>query len=88
MFSALTARYKAIRAENITKMGLGEEEAAKIHQEALDAGDWTDGLLSLDFMVGLTMQEMFDKLVSYLGIGAKTAACIMCFSFGFAVFAV
>lgn len=84
----ILALYKAIRAENITKMGLGEEEAAKIHQEALDAGDWTDGLLSLDFMVGLTMQEMFDKLVSYLGIGAKTAACIMCFSFGFAVFAV
>lgn len=84
----IMALFRNIRDENIKIRGLSAEEAYKIDKEAKDAEDWKDGLLSLDFMVGMGMQEMFDKLVSYHGIACKTAACIMCFCFGFAVFAV
>jgi endonuclease III len=84
----ITALYHTIRGVNIKKRGLSAEEANKIQKAAEDAEDWTDGLLSLDFMVGMEMQEMFDQLVSYAGMGPKTAACVMCFSFHFAVFAV
>ena len=84
----IMALFKTIRQENIAKRGLTVEEAAKIQEDAENAEDWTDGLLSLDFMVGMEMQEIFDKLVTYPGIACKTAACIMCFSFNFAIFAV
>lgn len=73
---------------NIQKRGLSYDKAKKIHEEAKGAADYTDGLLSIDFLVGLDMQQMFDTLVKYRGLGAKTAACIMCFSFNFAIFAV
>jgi endonuclease III len=84
----IMALFNNIRKENIEKRGLTAEEAAKIQEDAENAEDWTDGLLSMDFMVGMGMQEMFDKLVTYDGIACKTASCIMCFSFHFAVFAV
>ena len=84
----IMALFDNIRKENIEKRGLTDEEAAKIQEDAENAEDWTDGLLSMDFMVGMGMQEMFDKLVTYDGIACKTASCIMCFSFHFAVFAV
>ena len=84
----IMALFENIRDENIEKRGLTDEEVAKIQEDAENAEDWTDGLLSMDFMVGMGMQEMFDKLVAYDGIACKTASCIMCFSFHFAVFAV
>lgn len=84
----IKALFNNVREENIRLRGLSADEAEKIQEEAENADEWTEGLLSLDFMVGMGMQEIFDKLVSYAGIACKTAACIMCFSFHYAVFAV
>lgn len=50
--------------------------------------DFVPGLLSLSYMLPMTLQEKFDHLVSMPGIGVKTAACILCFSFEYPVFAV
>jgi endonuclease III len=85
---AILSLFHNIREENIKRDGLTTEDAENIHKEAMDAEDWNEGLLSLKFLDGLSMQDIFDKLLKYRGLKCKTAACIMCFTFGFAVFAV
>jgi endonuclease III len=84
----IMALFYAVMEYNIQENHLSYAQAKKIHEEAKGAADYTDGLLALEFLVGLDMQQMFDKLVIYRGLGAKSAACVMCFSFNFAVFPV
>ena len=84
----IMALFYAVMEYNIQENQLSYAQAKRIHEEAKGAAEYTDGLLALDFLVGLNMQQMFDKLVIYRGLGAKSAACVMCFSFNFAVFPV
>lgn len=64
-------------------------EEEKIHDARMgECFDFVPGLLSLSYMLPMSLQEKFDHLVSMPGIGVKTAACILCFSFEYPVFAV
>lgn len=66
-------------------------EAQRLEAEQIENGEKTDfipGMLSLDYMKPMSMQEKFDHLVSMPGVGPKTAACILCFNFELPVFAV
>lgn len=84
----IMALFYAVMQYNIQENKLSYAQAERIHEEAKGAAEYTEGLLGLGFLVGLDMQQMFDKLVTYRGLGAKSAACVMCFSFNFAVFPV
>lgn len=71
-------------------MALATDEQ-RLEAEQIENGEKTDfipGMLSLDYMKPMSMQEKFDHLVSMPGIGPKTAACILCFNFELPVFAV
>ncbi|ERF68188.1 hypothetical protein EPUS_05269 [Endocarpon pusillum Z07020] len=71
-------------------MELATEEQ-RLEAEQIENGEKTDfipGMLSLDYMKSMSMQEKFDHLVSMPGVGPKTAACILCFNFEDPVFAV
>ena len=71
-------------------MELATEEQ-RLEAEQIENGEKTDfipGMLSLDYMKPMSMQEKFDHLVSMPGVGPKTAACILCFNFELPVFAV
>jgi endonuclease III len=50
--------------------------------------DFVPGMLSLDYMKPWSLQDKFDHLVSMPGVGVKTAACVLSFSFEYPVFAV
>lgn len=66
-------------------------EEQRLEAERIENGEKTDfipGMLSLDYMKSMSMQEKFDHLVSMPGVGPKTAACILCFNFELPVFAV
>ncbi len=56
--------------------------------ETGESSDFVPGMLSLDYMKPMSLQEKFDHLVSMPGIGVKTAACILSFNFEYPVFAV
>lgn len=73
-----------IRNTNIERFGA--ENAARIHEEALNAEDWMPGLLDLDFLIDLNKEELFHKLIGWSGIGPKIACCIVSFTFGMPVF--
>jgi endonuclease III len=53
-----------------------------------ESADFVPGMLSIDYMMPMSLQEKFDHLVSMPGIGVKTAACILSFNFEYPVFAV
>ena len=57
-------------------------------QQMGESLDFVPGMLSLDYMMSMSLQEKFDHLVSMPGIGVKTAACILSFNFEYPLFAV
>lgn len=64
-------------------------EAERVKAEQIgESADFIPGMLSLDYMNDMSIQEKFDHLVSFPGIGVKTAACILSFNFEYPVFAV
>jgi endonuclease III len=74
----------AIRQKNIDANSPG----CSIDSNPPNAADFIPGSLSLDYLTKLNSQEKLDALVSLPGIGIKTAACILSFSFQLPVFAV
>jgi endonuclease III len=61
----------------------------KLRDEKMgESFDFVPGMLSLDYMKPWSLQDKFDHLVSMPGVGVKTAACILSFSFEYPVFAV
>ena len=54
----------------------------------VNAGDFVPGSLSLDYLAHMNTQQKFDELVSLPGVGVKTAACLLAFSYQLPVFAV
>lgn len=76
-----------IYEQNMARATPEEREKAKVIENG-DAVDFVPGMLSLDYMQSMSTQEKFDHLVSFDGIGIKTAACILCFNFEIPVFAV
>jgi endonuclease III len=70
------------------KAATEEQRLQGIFIEESEAVDFVPGMLSLDYMHPMSLQEKFDHLVSMPGIGVKTAACILSFNFGLPVFAV
>ena len=57
-------------------------------EQISESTDFVPGMLSLDYMMPMSLQEKFDYLVSMPGIGIKTAACILSFNFEYPLFAV
>lgn len=70
---------------NIERSTAEERLRASLMKEAID---FVPGMLSLDYMLPMSLQEKFDSLVSMPGIGVKTAACILSFNFEYPLFAV
>lgn len=57
--------------------------------EAMSASsDFVPGMLSLDYLMHLSKEDLFARLVGFPLIGVKTAACILAFNFKMPVFAV
>jgi endonuclease III len=51
-------------------------------QDILRALDGVGGTVSLDHLADLTVEQARDELTSLPGVGRKTAACVLLFSFG------
>lgn len=66
-------------ADTIRAGGLGEIKARYIKQ-ALEAIRLKRGILELDFLKHLTVDEARDWLVQLPGVGMKTASCVLLFS--------
>jgi endonuclease III len=54
-----------------------KNETEQEKQEEIERAE--DELLSLDYLHLLSQEEAFNKLISYPGIGAKTASCVLLF---------
>ena len=74
----------AIRQKNIEANTAG----CNMDSNPPNVANFVPGSLSLEYLNKLTTQEKLDELVSLPGIGIKTAACILAFSFQLPVFAV
>jgi endonuclease III len=70
------ARREALLSED--KMAPGEENESE-KEKAKEIQFAEENILSLDHLHLLDTNEAFEKLVSYPGIGAKTASCVLLF---------
>jgi len=73
--------------EAIRTAGLANQKGPRI-QEALRSISDEDGKISLDFLSEYSPEEVRHKLVSFKGVGPKTAAIVMLFSLGMPAFPV
>ena len=67
--------------EAIHRAGLSRIKSARI-RNILRLIRERESSISLDFLGDMTDDEAFEYLVSFNGVGAKTAACVLLFSFG------
>jgi endonuclease-3 len=67
--------------EAIRPGGISKVKSARI-QAILQAIDERHGALDLDWMATAPVQESRDFLTALPGVGRKTAACVLLFSFG------
>lgn len=74
-------------ADAIRRGGLANQKAARI-KELLGRIRRERGELSLDFLADLPPQEAARALMSFKGVGPKTAACVLLFDLGRPVFPV
>jgi endonuclease III len=65
--------------ETIQEGGLAHIKAGRI-KAILEQIHQDRGALSLDFLKALSDREVWDYLISFKGVGPKTAACVMLFS--------
>ncbi|UCC74587.1 MAG: endonuclease III [Gemmatimonadota bacterium] len=65
----------------IKSAGLWKQKARTL-QETLQAIYEEQGDLDLSHLKGMTDAEVIEYLTSFRGVGAKTAACVLCFSMG------
>ena len=96
-FTALRAKFptwEAVRdakAEDviaaIKPAGLANQKGPRIQQVLRDITK-ERGSLSLDFLVGLPIEEARDWLTKFKGVGPKTAAIVLCFSLNMPAFPV
>ena len=96
-FTALRAKFptwEAVRdakAEDviaaIKPAGLANQKGPRIQQVLRDITK-ERGSLSLDFLVGLPIEEARDWLTKFNGVGPKTAAIVLCFSLNMPAFPV
>lgn len=70
------ARRKALLSKD--EKAPGEESEPEMEKKA-EISRAEDDILTLDYMHLLPTNEAFDKLVSYPGIGDKTASCVLLF---------
>jgi len=82
----LTARTEEVE-EAIRSAGLARTKAHRI-QEVLRQVLEERGELSLAFLHHLSLEEAFQYLVRFPGVGPKTAACVLLFSCGMPAFPV
>ncbi|KAF2435336.1 DNA glycosylase [Tothia fuscella] len=75
-FEENQARRKALLSKNKDVAG-GENETEEEKQEEIGRAE--DDVVSLDHIHLLSNEDAFEKLISYPGIGAKTASCVMLF---------
>jgi len=78
--NVMTAPVERI-AESIRVGGLGDSKAARI-QTILRRIYESRGALDLDWLEDLPMDKAWEYLLSFEGVGPKTAACLLLFSFG------
>jgi len=79
------ARRKALLSND--EQAPGEENEPEMEKKA-EISRADDEILSLDYLHLLPTSQAFDKLVSYPGIGDKTASCVLLFCLGRPSFAV
>ncbi len=82
----LTARTEEVE-EAIRSAGLARTKAHRI-QEVLRQVLEERGELSLSFLHNLSLEEAFQYLIRFPGVGPKTAACVLLFSCGMPAFPV
>lgn len=78
--AARTARSSGIAAA-IRRGGLAEQKAPRI-KYILQELHRRRGSTTLDFLFDMSEDEAFDYLVSFPGVGPKTAACVLLFACG------
>ena len=71
----------------IRTAGLANQKGPRI-QEALRSISDQDGKIDLNFLAEYSPEEVHQKLVSFKGVGPKTAAIVMLFSLGMPAFPV
>lgn len=75
-------------ASAIKPAGLSNQKAPRIKAMLQKIAETNDGKLSLDFLKDMPVSEAVDWLKKLPGVGPKTAACVLLFSFGKPVFPV
>ena len=80
-WEAVRAAPRAAVEDAIRPAGLWKQKA-RVLQEVLDTLLKQNGALHLSRLDGMTDDEVIEYLTSFRGVGAKTAACVLCFSMG------
>lgn len=75
-------------ASTIKPAGLSNQKAPRIKAMLQKIAETNGGKLSLDFLKDMPVSEAMDWLKKLPGVGPKTAACLLLFSFGKPVFPV
>lgn len=75
-------------ASAIKPAGLSNQKAPRIKAMLKQISEANNGNLSLEFLAGMPADEAINWLKSLPGVGPKTAACVLLFSFGKPVFPV
>lgn len=75
-------------ASAIKPAGLSNQKAPRIKAMLQKIAETNGGKLSLDFLKDMPVSEAMDWLKKLPGVGPKTAACVLLFSFGKPVFPV
>jgi endonuclease-3 len=75
-------------ASAIKPAGLSNQKAPRIKAMLQKIAEANGGKLSLDFLKDMPVSEAVDWLKKLPGVGPKTAACVLLFSFGKPVFPV
>jgi len=75
-------------ASAIKPAGLSNQKAPRIKAMLKQISEANNGNLSLEFLAGMPADEAINWLKRLPGVGPKTAACVLLFSFGKPVFPV
>lgn len=75
-------------AAAIKPAGLSNQKAPRIKAILNQISEFNGGKLSLDFLSNMSVEEAMEWLKRLPGVGPKTAACVLLFSFGKPVFPV
>ncbi|PSK34396.1 hypothetical protein B9Z65_8722 [Elsinoe australis] len=74
------ARASGLKSEDKTSDGkVKGEEGESAEEKSAEIAQADEGVLSLDHLHLLSSEEAFNKLVTYPGIGPKTASCVLLF---------